>query len=155
MMYTVFHKVRNLKLKLCEISGVTANDLLSGKETDMKGYEKKADKNLIVLNRKDKNNRTANVMISIIFSATLLIGITVCLICNIAISGSLTWSLIPVSSIDSLWLQHKPLTFRIHDIKHGAPVIKSIRERLIKRIIYIFYVKCSDFLVLFYNRAAH
>ena len=97
-MYTVFHKVRNLKLKLCEISGVTANDLLSGKETDMKGYEKKADKNLIVLNRKDKNNRTANVMISIIFSATLLIGITVCLICNIAISGSLTWSLIPVSS---------------------------------------------------------
>lgn len=100
---TVIHKVRNLKLKLCEISGVTANELLSGKETDMKGYEKKADKNLIVLNRKDKNNRAANVMISIIFSATLLIGITVCLICNIAISGSLTWSLIPVSSIVFAW----------------------------------------------------
>ena len=45
-----------------------------------------------------------NVMISILFSATLLIGIMVCLICNIAVSGDLTWSLIPVSSIVFAWI---------------------------------------------------
>lgn len=44
-----------------------------------------------------------NVIISILFSVTLLIGIIVCLICNIAISGNLTWSLIPVSSIVFAW----------------------------------------------------
>lgn len=43
-------------------------------------------------------------LLSIIFSVTLLIGIMVCLICNLAISGSLTWSLIPVSSIVFAWV---------------------------------------------------
>ena len=47
---------------------------------------------------------TKNFIISILFSATLLIGIMVCLICNIAISGNLTWSLIPVSSIVFAWV---------------------------------------------------
>ena len=50
------------------------------------------------------NNMTKNVILSILFSATLLIGITVCLICNIAISGNLTWSFIPVSSIIFAWI---------------------------------------------------
>ena len=47
---------------------------------------------------------TKNVIISILFSATLLIGIMVCLICNIAISGNLTWSFIPASSIVFAWV---------------------------------------------------
>ena len=59
---------------------------------------------MIALKRKDENNMTKNVIISILFSATLLIGIMVCLICNIAISGNLTWSLIPVSSIVFAWV---------------------------------------------------
>lgn len=42
--------------------------------------------------------------IAILFSVALLIGITVCLICNIAISGSLTWSMIPVSSMIYAWV---------------------------------------------------
>ena len=50
------------------------------------------------------NNMTKNVILSILFSATLLIGIMVCLICNIAISGNLTWSFIPVSSIIFAWI---------------------------------------------------
>ena len=59
---------------------------------------------MIALKRKDENNMTKNVIISILFSVTLLIGIMVCLICNIAISGNLTWSLIPVSSIVFAWV---------------------------------------------------
>lgn len=70
----------------------------------MEIYEKKTDENLITLKRKDENNMRKNVVISILFSITLLTGIIVCLICNIAISGSLTWSLIPVSSIIFAWL---------------------------------------------------
>ncbi len=47
---------------------------------------------------------TKNVIISTLFSVTLLIGIMVCLICNIAISGNLPWSLIPASSIVFAWV---------------------------------------------------
>ncbi len=47
---------------------------------------------------------TKNVIISILFSAALLVGIMVCLICNLAISGNLTWSLIPISSIAFAWV---------------------------------------------------
>lgn len=94
----------SIMLELCEILGITVNELLSGEEIDMQSYEKKADENLIALKKKDENNMTKNVIVSILFSATLLIGIMVCLICNIAISGNLTWSLIPVSSIVFAWV---------------------------------------------------
>ncbi len=97
----------SIMLELCEILGITVNELLSGEKIDMENmenYEKKVDENLIALKRKDENNMTKNVIISILFSITLLIGIMVCLICNIAISGNLTWSLIPVSSIAFAWV---------------------------------------------------
>lgn len=93
----------SVMLELCKILGITVNDLLSGGKIDMEGYEKKADENLIALKRKDENNMTKNVLISILFSVTLLIGIMACIICNIAISGKLTWSLIPVGSIVFAW----------------------------------------------------
>lgn len=94
----------SIMLELCEILGITVNELLSGEKIDMEHYEKRADENLIALKRKDENNMTKNVIISILFSATLLVGIIVCLICNIAISGKFTWSLIPVSSIVFAWV---------------------------------------------------
>lgn len=94
----------SIMLELCEILGITVNELLSGEEIDIESFEKKADENLIALKRKDENNITKNVIISILFSVTLLTGIMVCLICNIAISGHLTWSLIPVSSIVFAWV---------------------------------------------------
>lgn len=94
----------SIMLELCEILGITVNELLSGEEVNMETYEKKADENLIALKRKDENNMTKNVIISILFSVTLLIGVMVCLICNLAISGNLTWSLIPVSSIVFAWV---------------------------------------------------
>lgn len=94
----------SIMLELCEILGITVNELLSGEKIDMESYEKKADENLISLKRKDENSMKKNVIISILFSVTLLVGVMVCFICNIAISGSLTWSLIPISSIAFVWV---------------------------------------------------
>lgn len=94
----------SIMLELSEILGITVNELLSGEEVDMESYEQKANENLIALKRKDENNMTKNTIVSILFSAALLVGIMVCLICNIAISGSLTWSPIPVSSIVFVWV---------------------------------------------------
>lgn len=94
----------SIMLELCEMLGITVNELLSGEEVDMKSYEQKANENLIALKRKDENNMTKNTIVSILFSVILLVGIMVCLICNISISGSLTWSLIPISSIVFVWV---------------------------------------------------
>lgn len=99
----------SIMLELCEILGITVNELLSGEEIDVENYERKADENLIALKRKDENNIKKNVIISIIFSAVLLIGLIVCAICDIAISGNLTWSLIPISSIIFTWVISFPI----------------------------------------------
>ena len=78
-----------------ETLNITSNSISKQRrKLNMESYEKKA----------DKNNITKNVIIPILFSAILLTGIMVCIICNIAISGNLTWSLIPVSSIIFAWL---------------------------------------------------
>lgn len=98
----------SIMLELCEILGITVNELLSGEVIDMDNYEKKADENLIALKRKDENNMNKNMIFSIVFSITLLIGIIVCAICDIAISGDLTWSLIPISSIVFTWVVSIP-----------------------------------------------
>lgn len=99
----------SIMLELCEILGITVNELLSGEEINVENYEKKADENLIALKRKDENNITKNVIVSMIFSVTLLTGILVCLICDIAIAGRLTWSPIPISSIVFAWAVSTPV----------------------------------------------
>lgn len=94
----------SIMLELCEILGITVNELLSGQKVSVESYEKKADENLIALKRKDETNKNKNVIISILFSAALAIGAMVCFICDVAISGHFTWSLIPASSIAFAWM---------------------------------------------------
>lgn len=97
-----------IMLQLCKILGITVNELLSGEEIGARendsAYEKKADENLLILKRRDENNINRNVVIAIIFSCTLLMGAIVCVICDLAITKRLTWSLIPVGSILLAWV---------------------------------------------------
>lgn len=99
----------SLILELCEVLDITADELLNGEKIDAESFDKKADENLIVPKRKN-GNRKINVVISIAFSATLLAGIIVCAICDVAITGNLTWSLIPATSIVFAWLVSFPIT---------------------------------------------
>ena len=89
----------SIMLELCGILGISVNELLSGERVAPEHYEERVDKNLIELKKKEENNVRVRVVISIIFSAALLIGGMVCAICNLAISGKLTWALIPILSI--------------------------------------------------------
>ena len=47
-------------------------------------------------------------ILAIAFSLLLLVGMVVCLICDIAISGKFTWSLYPISSILFAWVVMVP-----------------------------------------------
>lgn len=127
----------SIMLELCEILGITVNELLSGEEVDMESYEQKANENLIALKRKDENNMTKNTIVSILFSVTLLVGIMVCLICNVAISGSLTWSLIPVSSIVFVWVISFPSV-----VLGKRGVVASLISLSVFIVPYLFLLSC-------------
>lgn len=103
----------SIMLKLCEILGITVNELLSGEKVDMENaenYQKKADENLIELKKRNENNLTKNMVAAIILSASFLIGMAVCAICDIAMHETFTWSLIPISSIMFAWVILFPVT---------------------------------------------
>lgn len=50
-----------------------------------------------------------NKIYEILFVVLLLIGIMVCTVCDIAISGTYTWSLVPVSAIVFAWVALLPI----------------------------------------------
>ncbi len=99
----------SIMLELSQILGITVNELLSGEEIHMENYEIKADENLLALKQRDENNLNKNVVICFIYSLTLMVGIVVCVICDIALSGGLSWSLIPLSSIVFAWVISFPI----------------------------------------------
>jgi len=125
----------SIMLELCEILGITVNELLSGEEVDVEGYEEGAEEDLLVLKREDGNGMAKSAIISILFSVSLLIGIMVCLICDFAISGNLTWSLIPVISIIFAWAVAFP------GIKLGKRgIIVSLLSLSVFIIPYLFFL---------------
>lgn len=99
----------SIMLELCNILDITVNELLSGERIEINNYEQKVNENLIELKRKDENNMNKNSIISIIYTITMVIGILICCICDIAISGTLTWSLIVLSSILVTWIVSLPV----------------------------------------------
>ena len=99
----------SIMLELCNILDVTVNELLSGERIEMNNYEEKVNENLIEFKKKDENNMNKNTIISTIYTIATVIGILVCCICDIAISGTLTWSLIVLSSILVTWIASFPV----------------------------------------------
>ena len=99
----------SILMELCNILDVTVNELLSGERIEMNNYEEKVNENLIELKRKDENNMNKNTLISTIYTISMGIGILVCCICDIAISGTLTWSLIVLSSVLVAWIASFPV----------------------------------------------
>ena len=76
---------------------------------EMNNYEEKVSENLIELKRIDENNMNKNKIISIIYTVSMIIGILECCICDVAISGTLTRSLITLSSILITWIASFPV----------------------------------------------
>ncbi len=95
----------SIMLELCEILGITVNELLMGEREKRESYEEKADANLDTIDtiKKRKNRVGFKRLGAVIFSALLFTAMAVCFICDMAISGRLTWSLIPAVSIVFGW----------------------------------------------------
>ena len=120
-----------LLTSVADILGVTTGELLNGQrsETLSKDIEKTVDNALIYAEKSAKRKMVSfqNVL-TISFSVLLLLGIIVCSICDMAISGTFTWSLYPISSCLFAWLVFVPL------VKYGN---KGIRCSLVSFSIII------------------
>ena len=53
-----------------------------------------------------------NTVASIIYTVSMAIGVLVCCICDVAVSGALTWSLIVLASVLFAWIASFPVVLR-------------------------------------------
>lgn len=127
----------SLLSSLAEILGVTTGELLNGEKSDSASgvVDESIDNALLYADKsaRHKFNSLQNICF-IAFSFLLFIGILVCAICDLAISASFTWSLIPISSIIFAWLILSPV------IKRGAEGIRGSMLALSILIIPYLYV---------------
>lgn len=96
----------SLLTPLANILGITTGELLSGQKNDLtaKDMEESVDHALIYAEKSTaKKIIFFRNILTISFSALLLLGILVCAICDVAISGTFTWSKYPISSILFAW----------------------------------------------------
>lgn len=95
----------SIMLELCEILGITVNELLMGEREKRESYKEKGDENLDTIDtiKKRKNRVGFKRLGAVIFSALFFTAMAVCFICDMAISGRLTWSLISAVSIVFGW----------------------------------------------------
>lgn len=98
----------SLLSSIAEIFGISTGELLNG-ERNPSGPEEAVEAGVshaLQYAGKAAQSRAASVrnICSMVFSLLLLTGAAVCIICDLAISGRLTWSLFPISSILFAWL---------------------------------------------------
>lgn len=126
----------SLLSSIADILGVTTSELLNGRKgshssenieagadcieknidssadvkVDIDNVEKSVDNALQYAEKNTKNRlQSLQNIFAITFSITLLLGITVCGIVDMAITGTFTWSLFPISSIVFTWLVFFPV----------------------------------------------
>lgn len=92
---------------LAEALGVTANELLNWERIVAPPLEANAIvettlqyANKVTFNKKE----SAKFIGKIVITVTCLLGIFICMICDMAISGTFTWSLYPITAISFAWL---------------------------------------------------
>lgn len=96
---------------LSECLGVSVSELLNG-ERNVTSTDSAIELDSVITYAQQSShskNTTFRRMVGTIFSIVMLLGIVVCMICNFAVTGALTWSLYPISSIIFVWAVTFPL----------------------------------------------
>lgn len=139
----------SLLASIADVLGVTTSELLNGEKnsSSCEDVEGTIDNALHYADKTAKNRlKSVQGICAMAFSFLLFIGIVVCAICDLAISGAFTWSLFPISSIIFAWLVLFPV------IKYGAKGIFSTLISISVLIIPYLYVldnliKSSDLIL--------
>lgn len=131
---------------LAEVLDVTTSELLNGEKNDCSKNEVETciDNALLYADKSVKSKaKSMQSICATSFTALLLIGMIVCAICDLAISGTFTWSWYPISSSIFAWLILFPI------IKFGT---KGIFGSLISCSVFIIpFMYILNFLVKDYD----
>lgn len=134
---------------IADILGVTTDELLNGRRNEAftsKYIEETVDNALVYAEKSTKRKMmTFQNTLVISFSILLLLGILVCSICDMAISGTFTWSLYPISSILFVWFVFSPVVKFGNKGILGSLIIFSIL--LIPFLYVISKIVCSDLIM--------
>lgn len=130
----------SIMLELCRILDISVNELLSGEKIEVENASQKADEALLELKRKDENNMSKNTVISVIFTITMFTGIIVGCICDVAITGTLTWSLITLSAIVSLSVFIIPFLYILSILVKNTAVFRIGTPMSVFTLIYMWVV---------------
>lgn len=98
--------------ELAGILDVTVDELLRGERNPVDSPQPEPEfDNLIEYAEKTAGDRVKNFqkICGCVYSVVLLAGALICAICNLAVSGGLTWSLIPISAILYAWIVFAPV----------------------------------------------
>ncbi len=93
----------SIMMELSKILGITVNELLSGEKVALEQQIEKADENLLSLKKNNENALSTRKILAIVLSGCFAIGMLACTICNLAIEGTMTWALIPISALIFAW----------------------------------------------------
>ena len=96
---------------LSECLGVSVSELLNG-ERNVTSTESDIElNNVITYAQQSSHSRdiTFRRMAGAIYSIVMMLGIAICVICDLANLGALTWSLYPISSIIFVWAAFFPI----------------------------------------------
>lgn len=102
---------------IADILGVTTSELLNGQKNEQPSNEqiskdiKKNVDNALAYAEKSTHKKMISFqnILTLCFSLILLLSIIICCICDIALSGTFTWSLFPISSIIFAWFLFVPI----------------------------------------------
>ena len=103
-----------LLTQLANILGVSVGDLLKGEQSDEAETNTASSVNEVLHYAEktvQKKYSTIKLVLSLSFTALLLIGIIVCAIVDVATTNSFTWSLYPISSIVFAWCVLFPFVY--------------------------------------------
>lgn len=121
----------SLLSSIAKILDVSTSELLNGERQATPVKESNLNiEHVLAYADESVTQKTMNIqnICAITFSVLLMIGIVVCAICDIAITGQFTWSLYPISSCALAWLVLFPI------IKYGE---KGLRNSLLALSIFI------------------
>lgn len=127
----------SLLSRLADLLGVTVSELLGGEKEDSEPavQEERVEHVLLYADATaERKIRSLKVLFAEAFSLLLVLGIFVCGICDLAVSGSFTWSLISGSSIVLAWFAGYPV------IRHGQKGIPFSLAAVSVLLIPFLYV---------------
>ena len=81
----------SIMLELCDILGITVNDLLTGRKTTMENYKELAEKNLLMMRQSEERSNKAMLRLEVVIGVISGLAMVICIMAAAFAGVSDTW----------------------------------------------------------------